>query len=111
LGGKGGEIGVLKRRLQRTRARPWSRNGHYSCMHTVVTVGCVAHKMALPKCGKLAAWDHDLPNFSMYASEKHFGNTMDDELSLGDQRNVRGHRLNIGHNMGGKNYDPLPGEF
>jgi hypothetical protein len=33
--------------------------------------------MALPKPGKLAARDHDLPDFPIYAGEKLFGSTMD----------------------------------
>ena len=108
---KGGEIGVLKRRLQRARARPRSRIGHDPRMHAVAAVGGVADEVALPKRRKLCARDHDLPDLSTDTGEKRLRDAMYNELSPGDQGNVRGHGLHIGNNVSGKNDDPLPGEL
>src|SRR5690242_5756717 len=111
MSGKGCEIGILKRWLQNPRS--WARRGisDDTRMHTVRAMRRVADEMALPKRGKLAARDHNLPDLSIYASEKSFGNTMDNELSIGNQGNIRGHSFDIGNNVCGKNNDPLPGEL
>ena len=82
VSGKGGEVGVFQRRLQRPRVWPWCRIGHDARMHTVVPVGRAADQMALSKRGKFPTRDHDLPDLATDAREKRFGSTMDNELSL-----------------------------